>query len=519
MLDENFKTLQELGDEISPSVSEEEKTKINSLLDELRTSLQTLKQRISGKTLNGNVHIGEAVDAKGLTGVTRDSEDLGVHACYSMENEENDSHVVTMNFRFSDDSDEEQRRIKGSSDGSQYGSDSGMGDSLMNTLASECIDGVSKTPTGSPENNIAQRELDVEEMNSSEGTICCDRSPVNERDIDGLLMAAECITQTKPGSECEANKHASHVIDHTVQPEKPETVLPPDFTTDKFKRTGLRFEDKVPNDSSLPVDHFAKNTLLVSDQDTLENARGNIARVAEDSAGLNSIVHSLTPAHREGSMAVSKYSGQVMIADQESDTGSLEYISLPEANLDNNSQNEIGIAKSKSRTMPQKDPELEDQVNTDSGPFIPVEFLLPDRTSTKKTLSNQQNELFEETSREIPSSEQTPSEDSAEVEFLQKSRVHDIDEELLLRNAVLQNNETDGRMGEGQGFVNGAEYPLVSSVPPPMKTVEEFVEEPDALFQRLVDIEVMLKPQENDEDNLKSALLKHVVSKRLVAVC
>lgn len=530
MLDENFKTLQELGDEITPSVSEEEKTKINSVLNELRTSLRTLKQRISGEKLNGDVHAGETVDTKGLekgnhTGVTRDSEDLGVHACYSMENGENDSHVVTMNFRFSDDSDEEQRRIRGSSDGSQYGSDSGMGDSLMNTLASECIDGVSKTPTGSPENNIAQRELDVDELNSSESTICCDRSPISEHDIDGILMGADCITQTKPGSECERNNLTSHVIDHIAQAENPERVLPSDFTADNFKRTGLRFKDEVPIDSRVPVDHLAKNTLLVPDQDTVENARSTKARhrdFAEDNAGLNRIVQNLTPANQDNSTVVFKadeYGGQVMTVDQESDVDSLEYINLPEANDDNDSHKDTDIVDLKSRTMPQKGSELKDQASTGSGPFIPVEFLLPERASTTKTLPNQQDEPFEEPPCEIPPSEQTPSEDSTEVDYLRKNRVHDIDEELLLRNSALQDNETDGGVGEGQGFVSDTEYPLVSSVPPPTKTVEEFVEEPDALFQRLVDIEVMLRPQEKDEDNLKSALLKHVVSKSLVVGC
>ena len=512
MLDENFKSLQELGDEIAPSASEEEKTKINSLLDEVRTSLETLKKRTSGEKLNGDVHVGETVDTKGLgkaihTGLTRDNEDLGVHACYSMESGESDTHVMTMNFRFSDDSDEEQRRIRGSSDESQYGSDSGMGDSLMNTLASECTDGVIKTPTGSPENNIAQRELEVDEMNSSQDTIRCDRSPTNEHDIDGILMEAGSITQRKPGNKCEAlaEKLEPHVIDRSAQEENLEEVLPVDVATDNFKR---RLEDEVQIDSRIPVDHFAKNTLLL-DQDTIENAGSDVIHhgdLTEDNAGLNNIVQNLT--------------SRVTMVGQESDGDSLDYMNLSEANLYNDSQNDPDIAKT--MTIPQRDPELNDQEDADSGPFIPVEFLLPERASTKNASPNQQNVIqehepsefrpFEETSNEIPPSEQTSSEDSTEVDFLQKNRVHDIEEELLLRNLALQNVDTNGGLDEGQGLVNGKEYPFVSCAPPPVKTVEEFVEEPEALFQRLVDIEAMLRPPENDEDNLKSALLKHVVS-------
>lgn len=525
MLDENFKTLQELGDEIAPSASEEEKTKINFLLDEVRTSLETSrKKRISGEKLNGDVHVGETVDTKGLgkaihTGVTRDNEDLGVHACYSMENGESDTHVMTMNFRFSDDSDEEQRRIRGSSDGSQYGSDSGMGDSLMNTFASECTDGVIKAPTGSPENNIAQRELEVDEMNSSQDTIRCERSPTNEHDIDGILMQAGCITQTRPENNCEADKLESHVIDRSAQEESPEKVLSLDVTTDNFKR---RLEDEVQIDSRIPIDHFAKSTLLL-DQDTIGNARRDLIHhgdLTEDNAGLNNIVQNRTPAGGTTVPKTDEYGSQVMMVDQESDGDSLGYMNLSEANLHNDSQNDPDIAKT--MTIPQREPELNDREDTDSGPFIPVEFLLPERASTKNASPNQQNVIqehepsefrpFEETSSEIPPSEQTSSEDSTEVDFLQKSRVHDIDEELLLRNLALQNVDTNGGMDEGQGLLNDKEHPLVSYAPPPVKTVEEFVEEPDVLFQRLVDIEAMLRPQEKDEDNLKSALLKHVVS-------
>ena len=527
MLDENFKTLQELGDEIAPSASEEEKTKINSLLDEVRTSLETLKKRISGEKLNGDVHVGETVDTKGLgkaihTGVIRDNEDLGVHACYSMESGESDTHVMTMNFRFSDDSDEEQRRIRGSSDESQYGSDSGMGDSLMNTLASECTDGVIKTPTGSPENNIAQRELEVDdEMNSSQDTIRCDRSPTNEHDIDGILMEAGSITQRKPGNKCEAlaDKLEPHVIDRSAQEENPEKVLHLDVTTDNFKR---RLEDELQIDSRIPADHFAKNTLLL-DQDTIGNARSDVIHhgdLTEDNAGLNNIVQSQTPAGGTTVPKTDKCGSQVTMVDQESDGDSLDYMNLSEANHHNDSQNDPDVAKA--ITIPQREPELNDQEDTDSGPFIPVEFLLPERAPTKNASPNQQNVIhehepsefrpFEETSNEIPPSEQTSSEDSTEIDFLQKSRVHDIDEELLLRNLALQNVDTNGGLDDGQGLVNGKEYPFVSCAPPPVKTVEEFVEEPEALFQRLVDIEAMLRPQEKDEDNLKSALLKHVVS-------
>ena len=109
-------------------------------------------------------------------------------------------------------------------------------------------------------------------------------------------------------------------------------------------------------------------------------------------------------------------------------------------------------------------------------------------------------------------SEHTPSEDLYRSIDHPKSRDHDIDEELLLRSLALQNVCPDEEVGDSQGLLNDKEYPLVPCDPPPMKTVEEFVEEPEVMFQRLVDMEVMLRPLGNDEDNLKSALLKHVVS-------
>jgi hypothetical protein len=183
---------------------------------------------------------------------------------------------------------------------------------------------------------------------------------------------------------------------------------------------------------------------------------------------------------------------------------------LPQATVDKVTQPQDNIDDLELRTAPNENAELSDKTSSDSQPFIPAEFLLPE-----PAYQNQQDTrtvLSEQTPYEIIPSEQASSQGSFENHYPQKSRDHDIDEELLLRSLASENANTNGGVGEGQGVVNGTEFPLISCAPPPMKSVEEFVEEPDVLFQRLVDIEVMLKPQGKDEENLKSALLKHVVS-------
>ncbi len=408
------------------------------MLNELGASLQTIKRRVSGESLDENVLVGESKDTKGLDkGVP-----LGEDVCCTVETGE--GNVIPMNLRFSDDSDEEHRMLKGSSDGSQYGSDSGMGDSLMNTLASECTDGPSKTPTVLRINNVVQKELEVDGVSDSGDTLCDENSPINERDMDGIVMASNHIAQTKPESETGRSN---------------------------LKRTAPRLEDELPS-----TRHESSTTVSKTDPSTIVGY------------------------------------GQLVKLDQGSD--SLDYFSLPQATLDKDAQSQNNVDMDNFK--------LKDETNTDPRPFIPAEFLLPKHASTyetpqdKQKASNEQTLLeirpFDQTPSEITLSEQTSSESSSENNYPQKTRVHDIDEELLLRSLALQNVNTDEGMGEGEGLANGTDYPLVSCAPPPMKTVEEFVEEPDVLFQRLVDIEVMLRPQEKDEDNLKSALLKHVVS-------
>jgi hypothetical protein len=183
---------------------------------------------------------------------------------------------------------------------------------------------------------------------------------------------------------------------------------------------------------------------------------------------------------------------------------------LPQATVDKVTQPQDNIDDLELRIAPNENAELSYMTSNVSQPFIPAEFLLPE-----PAYQNQQDTrtlLSEQTPDEVTPSEQGSSQGSVENHYPQKSRDHDIEEELLLRSLASENANTNGGVGEGQGVVNGTEFPLISCAPPPMKSVEEFVEEPDALFQRLVDIEVMLKPQGKDEENLKSALLKHVVS-------
>ena len=497
--------------------------------------MQTLKQRISKESLDGNVVVEETRGTKGLgKGETRGNEGLRENVGCSVETGE--GNVIPMNLRFSDDSDEEHRMLRGSSDGSQYGSDSGMGDSLMNTLASECTDGVSKTPTVSPVNNIARKELEVDDVSDSGDTICAELSPINEHDIDGIMMASDHIAQTKPESECERNKRKqkSQGTDHTTQAQD-RSLGSTNLTLNNFKRTPLRLEDELPVEYSVPLDHITHKTSLVLDQDTDENSLSTMVPtvndnrdIAEDNSVLTNIAENIPPTSHECNTTVSETDpstvvgyGQLMEIDQESESDSLEYLRLPQVTLDKDSQsqNNIDVDSLKLRTIPHADTELKDQTNTDSHPFIPEEFLLPEHASTDQNRQKAYSEQapseiipFEQTPYEITPSEQTSSEDSSENNYPQTSRVHDIDEELLWRGQALQNVYTDEGVGEEPYLVNGTDYPLVSCVPPPMKTVEEFVEEPDALFQRLVDIEVMLRPQGKDEENLKSALLKHVVS-------
>ena len=470
-LDEDFQTLQQLAQEIIPSVSEQETTKINSLLDELRTSLQILKQKTSR---NQNVLDGETRNTKGLgkgmhLGETKGNEGLGEDVCCPVETGNGTP------MRFSDDSDEEHRMLRGSSDGSQYGSDSGMGDSLMNTLASECTDGPSKMPIVSPVNNIAQKEMEVNEVSDSEDTICDENSPMNEHDIDRIFLASQHIPQSKPGSE---------------------------FGRNNLKRTMHKLQDE----SDVPLDHTTNKTYLSSEKDTEDNSVTtpvNDAVIAEDDALLNIIAHNVPPAGHEGSTTIPRTNpltfSKLMKLDQGSESDSQEYLSLPKANATKVTQAQISLG-------------VDNLTNTDSRPFIPTEFLLPEQNQkdTGSALSEQTPSEIEPF--EIPPSEQTSSGDFFENHSPQKTRDHDVDEELLLRSLASENVNSNEKVGEGQGVPNIPEYPLVSCVPPPMKTVEEFVEEPDALFQRLVDIEVMLRPQGKDEENLKSALLKHVVS-------
>ena len=462
-LDENYKALQELGNEIISSTPEEEKTKISSLLDELGASLQALKGRMSGGSFDSNVHVGVTRDGEGLddgtpTGNTRGNEAAGGDICSAVDNRG----IQVTSLNLSDDSDEEHRILKsGSSDGSQYGSDSGMGDSLMNTLASECIDGVSKTPTGSPVNNIAQK--DVDEVSEGGDTICDERSPINEHDIDGIILASNPIAQTKQNKDSEQNK--SQVEGRSRLNKNHEEVLrPTNVTPNDLKRKNVKLEDDRPLENDVQRNHLNN-----------KSSRGTEINAIHDEDVSKDI--SETDAVTE--------------CDQQSKRA-LETLDIPHDSM-----------------------EIIDEATADTGPFIPAEFFLPEDASTNTTLSTEQNssrnlpwkqttESFENVPYEIPPPEQTTSGNYP--------RVHDIDEELQLRNLSTKNINPDEGEQQGEDFIDSSECSLVSCLPPPMKTVEEFVEEPDALFQRLVDMEVLLKPEGTDEDNLKSALLKHVVS-------
>ncbi|XP_028409089.1 uncharacterized protein LOC114531672 [Dendronephthya gigantea] len=502
LLDENFRTLQALGREIRSSVSEEQKNRIDLLLSELRTSLKMVKARISGELVDENEHVGE----------TRDTKGFGMDISHAVRRGE-DRMIGAM--RLSDDSDvdnEEHRVLAGSSDGSQYGSDSGMGDSLMNTFASEVTDGPSKTPTVSPVHKEG-----CSEACGSVDTVCED-SPVNKSRI------TEQFAQARSGKYSEGRQdnptRTSQDIDLIGQVEILGSI-----------------DEVSPSDApGIPRKNEQSMAGVIQSHDCVMNAIGDDENVDDGKFVLKDITQNVPPVS-DGDTTVPSSDlprdGNLMKIDEDSDNGSLEY--LVQDNLfkmipgkDSQTQNDIRLDNLDAETV-----QLEntDQASSDSRPFIPVGFLEPEPITFDKTQEASSLPDFkpsdqtpyemkisrhslhdispsEQTASEDSLSVQTSSEDSSPQKSPQKSRVHDIDEELLLRNRAIQDLQPDEELREGQNLET--EYPLVSSAPPPMKTVEEFVEEPDELFQRLVDIEVMLKPQENEEENLKSALLKHV---------
>ena len=508
MLDENFQTLQELGREIRSSVSEEQKNKIDLLLGELRTSLQIVKAGISGESVDGNEHVGESKDTDGF------DKDL------SRAVETGDGRVIAT-LRLSDDSDvdnEEHRVLGGSSDGSQYGSDSGMGDSLMNTLASECTDGPSKTPTVSPVHKEASSEA------RESGDAVCEDSPVKESRV------AEQFAQAKPVKYSEGRQNSTtqglQNIDLIGQKEGAnniEEISPNDLT-----RIPARKEQSIAGTTQL--------------HDDVMNTIGDDDNMVEGTFILNNITQNVPPAGderntvvpRAGSPTTGNY-GNLMKVNEDSDDGSLEYLDLPKITPGNDSQTQNGIELDNfgGKVVQLENTGHKDQSSSDSRLLISVEFLQPEPTSGDETREASSFSGFESSNEtpyemefpkhsvyDIASSERTSSEDSLSVQTSsedlsrekspQKTRLYEIDEELLVRNRALQDVQPEEKLREGEDLET--EYPLVSCTPPPMKTVEEFVTEPDELFQRLVDIEVMLRPQENNEENLKSALLKHVVS-------
>lgn len=508
-----FQTLHELGQGIVSSVSEEEKTKIEFLLKEFKTSLHTLKQKIHKTAVDENVLASKSRDTVSLgTGLANDeAEDM----CCRVET--GAARVTSMNY----DSDEEHCMLRGSSDGSQYGSDSGMGDSLLNTTTSEYTDGTyTKTPTVSPANNISQNERDVDDMSDSGDTITAELSPRNEVDIDEMVMASDQVTPRKCKNGFDGNR--------------PKLVEEPDHATDirdgmpnsnnltqayLTKLTPQRPVDGLSYNSNISLNYITHNALFEQNTDNIpENtASKNVTDILKDRTvlhGINLNMDTLNHGMVEKAKPsiVTHHRGQLEI-DKNLDSFSYESSNLPCSHP----RNRIDVEKSRPSEMT----ECKNRTMIDSRPFIPPKFLLPETTSTDNIPQNLSMNLpLERAPSDVSTFENEPNlGTSSQIKPLEYSsldnnpRVHDIDEELEMRSRALQSLCESESLRSEQGLMdNTTEHALVTSASPPKITAEQFVDEPDALFQRLVDIEAMLKPRGKDEDNLKSALLKHVVS-------
>ena len=387
-------SLEGLGNEVSQSVENDEKKKIDNTLGELRTSLQRLKRKIDKGQPDGRPR-GDG-DSGGMGRMSNEATSLNENIV-SLETDENDT--ICVSVRLSDDSDgndggiEEHRGLKDSSDGSQCGSDSGMGDSLMNTLASECTDGLTKTPTTSPEHHIAHMEPVMIAQGDEHGDIVFQNEPSRKNDQEKVVV---------------------------IQVFRPTLSHPAEGATMNSKES-LDIEQ---------IDHVEPSDVL--NRKTIEiysNHCPPVIQRTEDDLNMTSDNH-----HSE---------------------------------------------------------------------FKPSDIDSPGKTSFTPVV---------------------PPSDKMNVELHRQgnmpgaiTRDHDVDEELILRQLLVQNVDVDdsGKLEKVQEIMDegNIEYSLVPGIqPPPMTTIDDFMTEPEVLLQRLVDIEVLMKPNESGNGNLKSALLKHVVS-------
>ena len=178
---------------------------------------------------------------------------------------------VTTNLSDDSDMDNEERHVlKGSSDGSQYGSDSGMGDSLMNTLASECADGMSKTLTESPVNNIVEKVSAANEGSDGGDTLCGEASPPShDHDIEERDDKVDHIAQTEPirGRQCERDKplHVHHIVQNE---DTGRARYDSKVTSNTFTGKPLQFEKEEPIEIVVPASHIVRRVPSLLDQDT-----------------------------------------------------------------------------------------------------------------------------------------------------------------------------------------------------------------------------------------------------------
>ena len=412
VVEEKFKALEKLGRKVGETAEDAEKKKIENSLVELRGSLLRLKRKISKECLRRNGRPSNCSDdgrfgqnAVQTGGLSTKEASLSDQNFVSGRVESGVSNTICGGLWLSDDSEDndvsvdnvEHQGLKDSSDGSQYGSDSGMGDSLMNTLTTEFTDGLTKSSVVPSVHYMAE----AEELMVAQGH--------GRRDGQTWPYGSDAGRRNQKDRE-------------TVTPRAYLALSRP---TEGSGTSSVETVDKIEVE-----DH-------VDPYDILDRKK----------------------ELRSGHPSAFKETADNM------------------------------------------------KLTSTSGDFLPeIKFSDINSLDAKIYISSPRVQRVEGVNSELPD------QDNAAVKV---THDHDVHKESTLRQLAVQKVHNDEYEVPDETQIilggNSVERSVASFAQPPMETIEEFVEEPEVLFQRLVKVEVMMKSEENENDTLKSALLKHVV--------
>ncbi|XP_046859809.1 nesprin-1-like isoform X2 [Xenia sp. Carnegie-2017] len=387
----------------------------------------------------GHVHVGDTKDGKGIEKVhvgdtidgTNSSECTIGHATNYKSSFHGKSKTVVgkavpVGLCDSTDVDSEEHCVmRGSSDGSQCGSDSGMGDSLMNTSASEWADGCSNTLAVPLINNVPQKDP---------------RGPASDcvTDVNDYTNIEQMVLSRPDQKEHDKNGEIDDLVTSVGETILIKTVRDlEDFEwTDNIDKP-LQVITSVCCDS-LSVSSTDKDVIDVSFDDRDDDEETVVdTRVSSMDHGVH-----LVESDGEETLVNTRVSSM--------DHG----VHLVE------SDGEITLVDTRVSSM-------------DHG----VHLVESDVEITSND-DGQRNACWKDAS------------------------VDNVNEEVEKLN-------NDDSFKEEHVPLSILQDPLQSISQSGVETIEQFLHEPDALFQKLVHFEEMLKPDENRPDKLKSSLIKH----------